>query len=81
MNKIWLIIQREYTTRVKKKSFLLLTILGPMLMAGLFVFIAWLGMEETETQNIIVVDDPYPAFKPIKGDKNLNFEYGNYTLE
>ena len=81
MNKIWLIIQREYTTRVKKKSFLLLTILGPMLMAGLFVFIAWLGMEETETQNIIVVDDQYPAFKTIKGDKNLNFEYGNFTLE
>ena len=50
-------------------------------MAGLFVFIAWLGMEETETQNIIVVDDQYPAFKTIQGDKNLNFEYGNFTLE
>ena len=35
MNKIWLIIQREYLSRVKKKSFLVTTLLVPILMAGL----------------------------------------------
>jgi len=38
MNKIWLIIQREYLTRVKKKSFILMTILGPLLIGGLYAF-------------------------------------------
>ena len=36
MNKIWLIVQREYLTRVKKKSFILMTILGPVLIGGLY---------------------------------------------
>ena len=30
MNKLWLIIKREYTTRVFKKSFILLTLLVPI---------------------------------------------------
>ena len=37
MNKILLIVQREYLTRVKKKSFIIMTILGPLLMATIFV--------------------------------------------
>ena len=30
MNKIWIIIKREYLTRVKKKSFILVTLLLPL---------------------------------------------------
>ena len=30
MNKILLVIQREYLTRVKKKSFIVMTFLGPL---------------------------------------------------
>lgn len=37
MNKITLIIKREYLTRVRKKSFIIMTILGPLLMAGIWV--------------------------------------------
>ena len=51
MNKLFLIIQREYFSRVKKKSFLLMTILGPLLMAGLMIVPVWLAMrEKTEHQ-------------------------------
>ena len=35
MNKIGLIIKREYLTRVRKRSFLIMTFLGPILMSGL----------------------------------------------
>ena len=35
LSNIGLIIGREYSTRVKKKSFILLTILTPVLMAAL----------------------------------------------
>lgn len=34
-SKIWLVVQREYATRVKKRSFIILTILMPFLMAAM----------------------------------------------
>lgn len=34
MDKIWLIIQREYLTRVRKKSFLVISLLAPLLLAA-----------------------------------------------
>ena len=34
MDKIWLILQREYLTRVRKKSFLVISLLAPLLLAG-----------------------------------------------
>jgi ABC-2 type transport system permease protein len=37
MLKIWLIIQREFLVRVKKKSFIVMTILGPILIAALMI--------------------------------------------
>ena len=59
MGKIGLIIKREYTTRVKKKSFLLMTILGPILIVGFLVGAIWLGQQEEKDFNILVLDDTY----------------------
>ena len=45
MKKILLIIKREYLTRVRKKTFIILTLLAPALMAamvGIIVFITQL---------------------------------------
>lgn len=59
MSKIGLIISREYSSRVKKKSFILLTILGPLLMVG-FIFVAlYLGQQEEEKVNILIHDDTF----------------------
>ncbi|SHJ08080.1 ABC-2 type transport system permease protein [Hymenobacter daecheongensis DSM 21074] len=44
MDKIWLIIQREYLTRVRKKSFLVISLLAPLLLAGTTLGIAKLSM-------------------------------------
>ena len=41
MNNILLIIQREYVTRVKKKSFIVMTILGPLLMGLMYAGVIW----------------------------------------
>ena len=59
MGKIGLIIKREYTTRVKKKSFLLMTILGPILIVGFLVGAIWLGQQEEKDLKILVLDDTY----------------------
>ncbi|MBT7481997.1 MAG: ABC transporter permease [Flavobacteriales bacterium] len=54
MNKIWLIIKREYSVRVRKKSFIVMTILGPILMAALFIVPTYLSIQGLETQQIVV---------------------------
>ncbi len=57
MNKISLIIKREYSTRVKKKSFIIMTLLMPILMAALFILPAYFAaMDDTEVRNIAVYD-------------------------
>lgn len=48
MNKTSLIIQREYLTRVKKKSFIIMTLLGPLLMGGFIAFYIYLAMNQRQ---------------------------------
>lgn len=70
MNKLWLVIQREYMIRVKKKSFILLTLLIPVgmgLLMGLSGYMASKSFDVTE--NILVVDD------------SGIFEQGDYSSE
>ncbi|HOZ50555.1 MAG TPA: ABC transporter permease [Chitinophagaceae bacterium] len=57
MNKIWLIIQREYLSRVKKKSFLVTTLLVPILMAGLTFTMVFLAAKSKQKQAIAVIDE------------------------
>jgi len=60
MNKVKLIIAREYLTRVKKKSFIIMTILAPLLFAGLMiapVVIAKKTMESQKQMNVLVIDE------------------------
>ena len=82
MNKISLIIQREYLTRVKKKSFIVMTILGPLLMASIFVIPIYLAqMKSGDVKEIAIIDESglyKPAFQDSESynytflDKNLD---------
>ena len=42
MNKLWLIVKREYTTRVFKKSFILLTLLVPLAIVAFSVIVGFI---------------------------------------
>lgn len=58
MKKILLVIEREFLTRVRKKSFIVMTILTPFLFAALMIAPAWImNMEDTNERNIAVIDD------------------------
>lgn len=59
MNKIGLIIKREYVSRVSKKTFLLMTILGPILLVGFMVGAIMLGKQDDKKVNILLNDDTY----------------------
>ena len=57
MHKIALIIRREYSTRVQKKSFIILTLLMPILMSALMILPAYFAsMDDEETRTIAVYD-------------------------
>lgn len=58
MNKIGLIIKREYLTRVRKRSFLILTFLGPILMAAIYIIPIMLALNSSnEKMRVAVVDE------------------------
>ncbi len=60
MSKTALIIKREYTTRVRKKSFLIMSILGPLLFAAMMVVPAYMAtLEDTDVKTVAVIDDSY----------------------
>jgi len=56
MSKIGLIIGREYSTRVKKKAFIVLTVLIPILVVGLMFLAMWLGIEKKKHVNVLIAD-------------------------
>lgn len=72
---IGLIIKREYGTRVKKKSFIILTLLGPLLIAGVLAFVTWMGVKESGSQQVMIIDDKAPVFKEIKGSQGISYDY------
>ena len=60
MNKIGLIIKREYLTRVRKRSFLIMTFLGPILMAAIYIIPIMLALHSSnEHMRIAVVDESH----------------------
>ncbi len=73
MNKIFLIIQREYLTKVKKKSFIVMTILGPILMASLFVLPVYLASRQDDSQQISVLDETGLFFNKFENNENYTF--------
>lgn len=60
MNKIGLIIKREYLTRVRKRSFIIMTFLGPILMAAIYIIPIMLALNSSnEHMRIAVVDESH----------------------
>lgn len=82
MNKTLLIIQREYVSRVLKKSFLLVTLLTP-LGIGLIIFLAGLfaAKGSQSTKRIVVKDESgMLAQKALEG-KEITYELSNEILD
>ena len=74
MNKIGLIIKREYLTRVRKRSFLILTFLGPILMAAIYIIPIMLALNSSnENMRIAVVDESHWFEDRFTGTKEHTF--------
>ena len=58
MNKLPLIIKREYLAKVRNKSFVIMTFLSPILMVGMILLIAYLTqLNDNEKRVIAVLND------------------------
>ena len=79
MNKISVIIKREYVTRVRKKSFIIMTIVAPLLMAAIIILPTVLMMGgRSDHKRIAVIEENTDLFRGvIKNTKDVEFVYMN----
>jgi len=77
MNKIWLIIQREYWVRVRKRSFIIMTFLSPLLFAALMVVPALIANSSLfkEEKTIQVLDQSGIFRGKLKNTSKIHFKY------
>ena len=82
MNKIWLIIQREFLNRVQKKSFLITTILVPLIFPAIIGGLAYVAIKDAESAkaDVVHVLDESKNFT-FEDSKRFKFIPINQTLE
>jgi ABC-2 type transport system permease protein len=75
MNHLSLIIKREYLTKVKNKSFIIMTFLSPLIMVGLISLVAYLSQLNNDTvRTISVLDESGLFLDQFEDSETLKFE-------
>jgi ABC-2 type transport system permease protein len=75
MSKIALVARREFLTRVQKKTFLLTTILFPVIIFGFYAMIIYFSVESDADVNIAVVDNADIFKGNIEGNNDIHFNF------
>ncbi|MEO6135331.1 MAG: ABC transporter permease [Ginsengibacter sp.] len=75
MNKIGLVIQREYFTRIRNKTFLLSTILLPLFFIGFIFASAYLTSQSQSNDKIAVQDDNGIFKNNFKSSQSITYEF------
>ncbi|MDE6326130.1 MAG: ABC transporter permease, partial [Duncaniella sp.] len=82
MSKIGIVIQREYCERVTKKSFIITTILMPLLMVALMVIptliMTMVGPSET---TVLVIDKSNKIFQKLESNEDVKFVHTSEPLD
>ncbi len=77
MDKILLIIQREYLTRVSKKSFWIASILVPFLIAGIYAIPLYFALNSNDTKTVEIVDESGLFKDKIKSKGDITYKFIN----
>ncbi len=73
--KTGIVLKREYTSRVKKKSFIIITLLAPLLMAGVGILYSYfIFAKDTEDKKIAIIDESMVIFESLQNTEYINFE-------
>ena len=82
MKKILLVVEREFITRVKKKSFIITTILVPILFAGLMLIPAFISRIKSEKEKeIVVTDDSQLVVSSLQNIGTIKFSNATKPLD
>lgn len=84
MDKLKLIIAREYLNKVKNKTFIIMTFLGPLLMVGMIVLISFITKTSMEKKRVVSYIDQSELFsaEDFENSKTLEFiNISNLDLE
>jgi ABC-2 type transport system permease protein len=77
MNKTALIIKREYLSRVRKKTFILSTILTPLLFVGIIGTVIFVTVKNIRNEKIAVVDPNGILKANLEGSKSVSYDFRN----
>ena len=75
MKNIFLITRREYLTQVKKKSFVILTLLAPIMMIGFGALIAFMFKANESSNTFNVIDKSGIFVNELKSDKAIKYVF------
>ena len=75
MKNIFLITKREYLTQVKKKSFVILTLLAPVLMIAFAAFITFLFKANESSSTFNVIDKSGLFVGNLKSDQSIKYVF------
>ncbi|WP_254562658.1 ABC transporter permease [Dyadobacter diqingensis] len=81
MRNILLVIKREYMVRVKKKSFLIMTILAPVLFVGGYALVIWMAISSVDSKLVQVVDESGLFTNEFKDSESLKFSFVNSSID
>ncbi|MBU2650582.1 MAG: ABC transporter permease, partial [Bacteroidetes bacterium] len=82
MNKILLVIRREFLTRVRKRSFIIMTFLGPILMASVIILpIIISQVSDQQVKTVLVLDESGVFYGKFQDEDNMRFQYVVTDLE
>lgn len=80
LNKIFLVTKREYMTRVRKKSFIIMTIVAPLLMVAFYSIVIYFAFNRDIGANVkdIYVSDPSGMYTgKLSNNEHINFIFGS----
>lgn len=82
MSNIWLIVAREFNERVRKKSFIVTTLLMPVLMLGLMLAPAlMMRYASGQTKTIVVIDRSGLVAQHLESSDKVRFETSDLPVD
>lgn len=74
MKNLGLIIKREFNSRVRNKSFIIMTILSPFILVGMIFLVVYLSsLNNEQVRSIAVLDHSVAMSEALQNSENLKF--------
>jgi len=75
MNQILLVAKREFLAQVKNKTFIIMTLLSPLILVGIIGIIAWMMSANSDQKSIAVVDESHEFITALVSGSNEIYNF------